>query len=130
MDASRGRLDDPLIEAAAEDAADLADRLARGQARLFEVGIYLTVHAPTRADLAAAIADVRAAAASVLLDTQPVTWRQVQGWTSTLPLGHDGLRLRRVSTAAPSPRRSRSPPRTCPARCPANRPRPVACCTG
>ena len=96
LDADHGRLDDPLIEAAAEDARDLADRLARGQARLFRVGVYVTVHAPTRADLATAVADVRAAAASVLLDTQPVTWRQLQGWASTLPLGHDGLRLRRT----------------------------------
>ena len=31
LDADRGRLDDPLIEAAADDAADLADRLARGR---------------------------------------------------------------------------------------------------
>src|SRR6266545_1336226 len=51
---------------------------------------------PTRDDLIQAVAEVRAAAASVLLDTQPATWRQLQGWTSTLPLGHDGLGMRRV----------------------------------
>ena len=96
IDSDRGRLDDPLIEAAAEDAAGLADRLARGEARLFTVGIYLTVHAPTRALLAEAVAEVRAAAASVLLDTHPATWRQLAGWCSTLPLGHDGLRTRRI----------------------------------
>jgi hypothetical protein len=96
IDANRGRLDDPLIEAAAEDAAGLADRLARGEARLFSVGIYLTVHAPTRTLLAEAVAEVRAAAASVLLDTHPATWRQLAGWCSTLPLGHDGLRMRRI----------------------------------
>ena len=96
LDADRGRLDDPLIEAAADDAADLADRLVRGEARLFRVGLYLTVHAPTRALLAEAVADVRAAAASVLLDTHPATWRQLAGWCSTLPLGHDGLDQRRV----------------------------------
>ena len=96
LDADRGRLDDPLIEAAADDAADLADRLARGEARLFRVGLYLTVHAPTRALLADAVAEVRAAAASVLLDTHPATWRQLAGWCSTLPLGHDGLDQRRV----------------------------------
>ena len=96
IDANRGRLDDPLIEAAAEDAAGLADRLARGEARLFSVGIYLTVHAPTRAMLAEAVAEVRAAAASVMLDTHPATWRQLAGWCSTLPLGHDGLGMRRI----------------------------------
>jgi len=96
IDADRGRLDDPLVEAAAKDAAALADRLARGQSRLFRVGLYMTVHAPTRALLLDAVAEVRAAAASMLLDTHPATWRQLAGWCSTLPLGHDGLNQRRV----------------------------------
>ena len=94
--AERGRLDDPLVEAMAADAADLADLVARGQSRLFSVGIYLTVHARTRHELTESLAQVRAAAASVLLDTQPATWRHLHGWVSTLPLGHDGLGLRRV----------------------------------
>jgi type IV secretory pathway VirB4 component len=96
VDADRGRLNDPGVDAAADDAAELADRLARGAARLFRVGLYLTVHAPTREELVEAVAQVRSAAASVLLDTQPVTWRQLPGWASTLPLGTDGLRMRRV----------------------------------
>ncbi len=96
LDADKGRLGDPVTDAAAEDAADLADRIARGAARLFRVGHYLTVHAPTQEELVEAVAEVRAAAASVLLDTQPATWRQLQGWTSTLPLGVDSLRMRRV----------------------------------
>jgi type IV secretory pathway VirB4 component len=74
----------------------LADRLARGVGRLFRVGVYLTVHAPGLDELVEAVAEVRAAAASVLLDTQPATWRQLQGWTSVLPLGTDTLRMRRV----------------------------------
>jgi hypothetical protein len=96
LDAGRGRLDDPTAEVTAADAADLADRLARGQVRLFRVGIYLTVHAPTRDQLRETVAQVRAAAASALLDTQPATWRHLHGWISTLPLAHDGLAVRRV----------------------------------
>jgi hypothetical protein len=96
LDADKGRLGDPATDAAADDAADLADRLARGAARLFRVGHYLCVHAPTREELVEAVAEVRAAAASVLLDTVPATWRQLQGWTSTLPLATDSLRMRRV----------------------------------
>jgi hypothetical protein len=100
MDAGRGRLEDPLIDAAAADAADLADLIARGESRLFSVGVYLTVHAPTRASVHQAVAEVRAAAASVMLDTQPATWRQQSGWTSTLPLGVDGLGMRRIMDTA------------------------------
>ena len=96
IDADRGRLDDPLVDAAAADAADLAGLVARGESRLFNVGIYLTVHAPTPEELGEAVAEIRAAAASVLLDTHPATWRHLQGWISTLPLGHDALGMRRV----------------------------------
>ncbi len=96
LDADKGRLNDPTVDAAAEDAAELADRLARGAARLFRVGLYLTVHAATKEELVDAVGQVRAAVASVLLDTQPATWRQLQAWTSTLPLGTDSVRMRRV----------------------------------
>jgi type IV secretory pathway VirB4 component len=96
LDFDKGRLGDPATDAAAEDAADLADRVARGASRLFRAGHYLCVHAPTRDELDESVAEVRAAAASVLLDTQPATWRQLAGWTSTLPLGTDSLRMRRV----------------------------------
>ncbi|GIF47493.1 uncharacterized protein DUF87 [Asanoa ferruginea] len=95
-DAEKGRLVDPITDAAADDAADMADRIARGHSKLFQVGLYLCVHATTLEELDEAVAHVRATAASVLLDTQPATWRQLQGWTTTLPLATDGLRMRRV----------------------------------
>ena len=95
-DSSRGKLADPYVDAAADDAADLAERLARGAAKLFRVGLYLTVHARTEAELTQACAQVKAAAASTLLEVQPATWRQLQGWTSTLPLACDGLRMVRT----------------------------------
>jgi type IV secretory pathway VirB4 component len=95
-DAEKGRLADPITEAAAADAADLADRIARGQAKLFRVGLYLCVHAATLEELDATVTQVRVTAASVLLDTQPATWRQLQGWLATLPLATDGLGKRRI----------------------------------
>jgi type IV secretory pathway VirB4 component len=96
IDADRGRLGDPGVDAAAEDAAELADRIARGAAKLFRTGVYITVHAANTDALAEACAQVRAAAASVLLDLQPVTHRHLQGWTSSLPLGTDAIRMRRT----------------------------------
>lgn len=96
VDAGRGRLEDPEVEAAAEDAADLAHRIARGQERLFRVGVYLTVHATDTQELAERVAEVRALAASMLLEVVPVTWRQLQGWVSTLPLGVDALHTQRT----------------------------------
>lgn len=100
LDAEHGKLGDPLVEATAADAADLAERVARGAAKLFRVGIYLTVHARTLADLDQTIAGVRAAAASVLLEVAPATWRHHHGSTATLPLGVDRLGMTRILDTA------------------------------
>jgi type IV secretory pathway VirB4 component len=91
-----GKLPNPYVEAAAADAADLADRLARGAAKLFRVGLYLTVHARTEDELLQACAQVKAAAASTLLEVQPATWRHLAGWTTTLPLATDSLQMLRT----------------------------------
>ena len=96
LDAEHGKLGDPTVEAAATDAADLADRIARGAAKLFDTGIYITVHARDLNELATVCAGVRSAAASVLLDLVPATFRQQQGWIATLPVGVDPLKMRRV----------------------------------
>ncbi|WP_428962993.1 VirB4 family type IV secretion system protein [Micromonospora fluostatini] len=99
-DAARGRLADPAVEAAADDAADLASRVARGAAKLFRVGLYLTVHARSEDELLDACAQVKAAAASTLIEVQPATWRHLGGWTTTLPLATDSLRMRRTMDTA------------------------------
>jgi len=96
QDAAKGRLDDPELDAAAFDAAELATRLARGEARLFRLGLYLTVHGFSPDDLVERVTEVRNLAASLLLDTASVTWRQLQGWITCLPLGFDALDMRRV----------------------------------
>ncbi|GLZ02386.1 DUF87 domain-containing protein [Actinoplanes sp. NBRC 103695] len=94
--ATKGRLDDPELDAAAADAADLASRVARGEARLFRLGLYLTVHADTEAELADRLTEVRALASSLLLDVALATWRQLQGWITGLPLAFDALNMKRV----------------------------------
>src|SRR5690606_17904420 len=95
-DQQHGRLLDPSAEVAAEDAQDLASRIARGQAKLFRASIYLTVHAGTQEELDDACAEVRSLAASLLLDARQVAFRQLQGWVSSLPLAYDNLGVART----------------------------------
>ncbi|MFX0581109.1 PrgI family mobile element protein [Nocardia nepalensis] len=95
-----GRLADPQVEVAVEDAHDLSARVARGEGRLSRVGMYLTIHASSAAELAEEVAAVRALAASLLIDTCHVSHRSVQGWVSTLPLGLDLVKLRRTFDTA------------------------------
>lgn len=94
--ADHGKLADPEIDAAAADAADMAIALARGESKLFQVGLYLTVHAASRDALNTEVEQVKALAASLLIDAQPASFRSLQGWISTLPLGVDLLGTRRT----------------------------------
>lgn len=98
--AGRGQLEDPETEAAAQDAAELAWRLARGEGKLFRVGLYLTVYAADRVQLTEDISAVRAIAESMLLRCEVATWRALQGWTSCLPLGVDQLGAKRTFDTA------------------------------
>ncbi|MER5638871.1 DUF87 domain-containing protein [Kitasatospora sp. NPDC002227] len=91
-----GRLEDPETEAAAADAAELAWRVARGEGKLFRVGLYLTLYAAGREELADELSAVRALAESMLLRCQSATWRALQGWTTCLPLGIDQLQASRT----------------------------------
>jgi len=101
--ARHDQLDDPDLDAAAEDAADLSRRVARGEGRLFKFGLYLTIHAPDEETLAEEVSALRSLCASLLLDAKPATYRSLQGWVTTLPLGLDSLGLKRTfDTAAAS----------------------------
>ncbi|CAM4525948.1 PrgI family protein [Nocardia ninae] len=95
-DVGRGRLSDPQVDVAVEDAADLSARVARAEARLFRVGVYLSVHAESEAELADEVAAVRALAASLLADTCTLSYRAAQAWATTLPLGMDLIRVQRT----------------------------------
>ncbi|MFJ9174917.1 VirB4 family type IV secretion system protein [Streptomyces sp. NPDC102360] len=96
----KGRLDDPEVEAAAADAADLAYRIARGEGKLFQLALYLTVHAADETTLAEQTAAVRAVAESLLVSVAPTTYRALPGWLATLPLGLDTLKIRRTFDTA------------------------------
>lgn len=98
--AAHGRLQDPEVEAATEDAYDLSDRLARGEGRLFRLGLYLTVHAASEQELVEEIGALRALTASLLMDAKPTTYRSLQGWITALPMGLDQIGMTRTFDTA------------------------------
>ncbi|MEU9823308.1 TraG/VirB4 family ATPase [Pseudonocardia alni] len=95
-----GRLPDPDVDAAAEDAHLLAERVARGEARLFTTTITVTVTATTPAGLDGEVAAVRALLSSMLITAHPATWRAWHGWLTGLPLGLDRVGTGRVLDTA------------------------------
>ncbi len=96
IEASKARLSDPELETATDDAKELAAGIARGEGRLFKFGLYFTVRAASPEQLETEVTRIRSLAGSLLLDARPLTFRQVEGWLSTLPVGLDSVRLRRT----------------------------------
>src|SRR6266545_1455955 len=96
LDTDKGRLPDFQAEAAADDAAELARRLAHGQDRLFRIDLYMTIRAHTQQELDEQTDTIRALLGSLLLTSHPATFRTLQGWATTLPIGVDSLKLRRT----------------------------------
>jgi len=98
VDAKHGNISDPALQVAAHDAQALALELARGNSRVFKVGLYVSVRADSEEELNAECRKVCDAARGMLFQLQPATYKQQQGWLSTVPLGLDELGTRRSFT--------------------------------
>ncbi len=96
LERERGSLADLGVAAAAEDAHELANRLARGESRLFRASLYLTVSAGSERSSPRQRERLRTLCGSLLLSCVPASFRAHDGWLSSLPLGLDRLRLRRT----------------------------------
>jgi type IV secretory pathway VirB4 component len=93
---SKAGISDPMMEVAADDAEDIARSIARGESRLFRLGLYITLRADTLEALDAETYKVKVLCSSLLLDARPTTYRALEGWLTTLPLGADQIKLRRT----------------------------------
>jgi type IV secretory pathway VirB4 component len=87
---------DAYRRAALTDARDLQDRVARGEERLFEAALYLTVWADTREELEVATRRVEALLGSVMVNSRWLLFRMEPGFVAGLPLGIDRVGLRRT----------------------------------
>jgi uncharacterized protein DUF87 len=87
---------DPTLAGALPNAEDLQRRLAASQDKAFHVSVYLTLTAPTAAELELGSRRVEAAARAVLCDLQPCTFRMLDGYLATRPGGPDRLQRKRV----------------------------------
>jgi type IV secretory pathway VirB4 component len=93
---AKAGVSDPMTEVAATDAEDIARSIARGESRLFRLGLYITLRADTLEALDAETYKVKVLCSSLLLDARPTTYRALEGWLTTLPLGADQIKLRRT----------------------------------
>ena len=95
INAEKGRVRDPALDAAISDAEELRDKLQVGEDRFFRLGLYVTVYGDTLEDLEEIVKKIESTFGTSLVYTKPATIQMEQGFTSTLPLGSDLLGVKR-----------------------------------
>ena len=94
-DAEQGKVADPTVEAALEDALGLQEELAKGVERFFQFGFYITVSDPELIKLQDTVKNLQTSLGSLLLTGKPATLQMEEGFKSTLPMGQDRLYITR-----------------------------------
>jgi len=95
INAEKGKVRDPGLEASISDAEELRDKLQVGEDRFFRLGLYVTVYGNTLEDLEEIVKKIESTFGTSLIYTKPATIQMEQGFTSTLPLGSDLLQVKR-----------------------------------
>lgn len=94
-DIKRGRVIEPSVQVALEDALELQQQLAKGAERFFQFGLYMTIPSPSLDELNHVSKQVESTLASLLIITKKATLQMEEGFKSTLPLGRDKLLITR-----------------------------------
>jgi conjugal transfer ATP-binding protein TraC len=95
INAEKGKVRDPGLEAAISDAEELRDKLQVGEDRFFRLGVYITIYGKDLEDLDQLVKKVESILGTELVYTKPSTIQMEQGFNSTLPLGLDQLGIKR-----------------------------------
>jgi conjugal transfer ATP-binding protein TraC len=94
-DVKRGRVVEPSVEVALEDAVALQQELAKGAQRFFQFALYITIPATTLEDLNKTTKQVEATLSSLLIITKRAILQMEEGFKATLPMGRDQLVITR-----------------------------------
>ena len=97
----KGLIRDPILETAFQDVESLRDSLQQARENLFNVGVYITIYAKTAEDLAKLESRINSILESRLIYLKPAVFQQIDGYTSTLPLGEDKLLIHTPLNSSP-----------------------------
>ena len=107
VNAEHGKVRDPGLEAAYQDAEELRDQLQIGAEKFFRFGLYFTIYGESKDELDYATQKVETILGQQMVLTKVASSQQEQGLNSTIPQFDDELSIRRnmntgaVSTSFP-----------------------------
>jgi len=94
-DVKRGRVIDPTVQVALDDALSLQKQLAKGAERFFQFGLYVTIPAENKEELDQITKQVESTLGSLMIISKKATLQMEDGFKTTLPYGLDRLMVTR-----------------------------------
>ncbi len=88
-----GKVVDPTVQVALDDALALQAELAKGSERFFQFGLYITIPADTKEELDNVTKEVDSALSSILIISKQATLEHEEGFKSTMPMFSDKLQV-------------------------------------
>lgn len=95
VNAERGKIRDPELEAAISDAEELRDKLQVGAEKFFRFGLYITIWADSLEELSFVQHKIETLLGQQMVFSKVATSQQEQGMNSCLPQCTDQLQIRR-----------------------------------
>lgn len=95
VNAERGKIRDPELEAAISDAEELRDKLQVGAEKFFRFGLYITIWADSLEELSFVQHKIETLLGQQIVFSKIATSQQEQGMNSCLPQCTDQLQIRR-----------------------------------
>jgi len=92
-DIKSGKVVDPSVQVALDDALTLQAELAQGSERFFQFGLYITIPADNLKELDQITKEVDSSLSSLLIVAKTATLEMEEGFKSTLPIFSDRLRV-------------------------------------
>ena len=94
-DIKRGKVIDPSVQVALDDALTLQEQLAKGSEKFFQFGLYITLNATTIEELNQTTKEVTAMLGALLIIARPTTLQMEDGFKTTTPVCLDKLMITR-----------------------------------
>jgi len=90
-DIKAGKVVDPTVQVALDDALSLQAELAKGAERFFQFGLYITVPADSVEELNQVCKEIDSVLSSLLIISRQAVLEAEEGYKSTLPMFYDKL---------------------------------------
>lgn len=95
INAEKGRVRDPGMQAAIQDAEEMRDKLQVGEERFFRFGIYFTIYGSSMDELEFVAHKVESVLGQQLVYSKPATSQQEQAFNNTVPQFTDQMQIKR-----------------------------------